>query len=170
MGREKCDAPDAGLGSNGNDSPCIYDGAELKDLIDYVRKIVERDHVGAVAGGLLGRRMRFEEEAVDANGDRRSRQWSDHGSIAAGRVSEAARFLDAVSCIEDDRCTQGAHHWQRAEIVDEAAVSEEGSSFAQENIGTARRLQFLHDMPHVPGRHELPLFDMHGSSRRGCGD
>ena len=53
--------------------------------------------------------MRFEKQAVDADGRGRPGQRFDHCPVAAGGVAQSARFLHAVGGVEDDGGAQGLH-------------------------------------------------------------
>ena len=58
---------------------------------------------GPSLGDAIGLGMRFEEQAVGADGHRRAGQRLDHRAIAAGRRPQAARLLHAMGGVEDHR-------------------------------------------------------------------
>ena len=115
--------------------------------------------------------MRFEEERVDADRRRRASEGADELAFASGDSARRARFLNAVRRVENDRRAGLSHNRKGAEIVDKRAVSEKRSAFAEQHVGTAERLEFSDDVPHVLRRHKLAFFDVNRLARfRGGGE
>ena len=140
---------------------------DLQDAFQDAGKIIQPQHVGAVAGGVVRIGMGLEKQAVDADGDGGAGQRLDHGAVAAGSAAEAAGLLHAMGGVENHRHTQLAHLNQRPHIVDQSAVAEERPSFTQKHIFAAGGAELLHDMPHVPGGHELSLLHIDGPAGLG---
>ena len=62
-----------------------------------------------------------------------------------------------------------AHDGQGAHIDHQIVVAETRSALGDENFVVARGAAFLHDMPHIGGRHELALLDIDHALRHGRG-
>lgn len=72
-------------------------------------KLVQGDHVRSVAGRGLGLGMGFKEQSVGADCHRGAGQRLDHRAVAARGGPQAARFLDAVGGVENDRRAERLH-------------------------------------------------------------
>ncbi len=115
--------------------------------------------------------MRFKKERVDSDRRGRSSERSDELAFASGDAARRARFLDAVRRVENDRSAGLPHYRKGAEVVDERAVPEKRSAFAEEDVGTTERFEFSGDVSHVLRRHKLAFFDVNRLSRfRGGGE
>ena len=107
---------------------------EIADFYDRAKErgeFVERNHVGAVARGRVRIEMRFEKKRVDSDRRRRASEGADEFAFASGDAPRRARFLNAVRRVENDRRAGLAHDRKGAKIVDERAVSEKRSAFAE---------------------------------------
>ena len=136
-----------------------------KQPLEQGGELVQRDHVGPVAGGGVGIGMGLEEQAVDAQGHGGPGQRLDHGPIAAGGGPQAARLLDAVRGVEDHRHAEGLHLRDRPHVVDQPAVAEERPPFAQQDVAAAGGLELADHVLHVPGGQELPLLHVDRPAR-----
>lgn len=92
-----------------------------------VSKLIEGQHVGAIAGRLFRVRVRLEKEAIHADGDRRAGQRFHHPAIASRRCPQSSWFLHAMSGVEYDRNTQFTHQGKRPKIVNQPTVTEKSS-------------------------------------------
>lgn len=72
-------------------------------------EVFDAKHVGAVAERFFGVGMDFEEDAVDAGGDGGAGERCDELTFAAGLCSKAARRLDGMRGVKDDRVAEQAH-------------------------------------------------------------
>src|SRR6185312_13310828 len=63
---------------------------------------------------------------------------------------------------EDDRAARLAEYRERAHVGDEVVIAEREAALAHEDRLVAGRARFLDDVPHLPRREELALFDVHG--------
>ena len=73
-------------------------------------ELIQRHHVGTVAGGVVRIGMGLEEQAVDADGHGGPGQGLDHRAISAGGGAQPAGLLHAVRGVEHDRnAPQGLH-------------------------------------------------------------
>ena len=113
--------------------------------------------------------MRFAKQAVDADGHRRAGQRLDHCPVAARGAAKAARFLNAMCRVENNRYAERLHLRDRPQIVHEPAIAEECAPLAEQDVLAAGAGQFIDNVPHVAGRHELALLHVNGpaSCRRG---
>ena len=147
----------------------FHRAADCQQASEQAGELVQRDHVGAVAGGGVGIGMRLEEQAVDAQGGGGPGQRLDHRPVAAGGRAQAARLLDAVGGVEDHRRAEGLHLGDGPHVVDQPAVAEERAPLAQQDVAAAARLQFADDVLHVPRRQELALLHVYRPAGRRRG-
>ena len=129
------------------------------------RQLIQRDHVGAVAEGLVRPRVGLQEQPVAARRRRRSCQVRDHAPVAAAAVALAAWHLYAVSGVKDHGPAQVLHPRDRPHVADEHPVAERGAAFRQHQVPAADLVHFADDVFHVPGGHELALLDVDGPPR-----
>ena len=69
--------------------------------------------------------------------------------------------------IKANRDPEVTHFCQCGEVIDQSVVAKECSTFGEH--GGAGVLQLANDAGHFAGGHELPFFDIHGSTGGGSG-
>ena len=80
----------------GSGSP-LGDAVEGHQLFKQGRHILERHHIGAVGRGIVRILMRLDEDAGDADGDRRPRQRLDEAPVTTRRGTLPARLFRDIA-------------------------------------------------------------------------
>src|SRR5690606_26634370 len=145
----------------------LHGMSNLEDTVEDSGKLVQRNHIRAVARGAIGVGVGFKEESVNSHRHGGSGQRFDHFPAATRCRAEAARFLDTMGGIENNRGSQLTHDHQGTEIVDKAPITKKSTSLTEQQILAVSPTQFCHDMAHVTRSHELSLLHVDGSSGRG---
>ncbi len=101
--------------------------------------------------------MHLPEKPVDADGGGGARQVADKLPLTGRGGSGAARQLDRVGCIKDNRAAQLAHDDKRTHIGYQVVIAEARAPFGQNNIAVAGRLDLANGIFHVERGHKLPL-------------
>ena len=101
-------------------------------------QVVEGDHVGTVAQGLVRPGMRLQKDAVAAAGDRRPRQVRHHPPVPVAAVAASSWHLYAVSGVKDHRAAQILHPRDGPHVADQLAIAEGGAPLGQQQPAIAR--------------------------------
>ena len=144
---------------------CCVDGEEL---FEQGLEELQVEGVGAIGFGVVRIVMDFNEEAVNARGDRSAReQWNVLGLAAADAVG-CRGLLDRVGGVKDDG-RETAHDGERAEIYDQVVIAERRTALGEEDAVVARGADFLEAVAHVPRGDELTFLDVDGTAGfAGC--
>ena len=126
--------------------------------------------LGPSDGALVGILMGFDEDAGDADRDRRARQHRHEFALAARRGALPARLLHRMGGVEDHRRAGAREDRQRAHVGDQRVVAEGRAALGHQHVGIAGAGDFLDDVLHVPGRQELALLDVDDFAGFGRGD
>src|SRR5207245_4442602 len=129
---------------------------------DQRRQFVEDNHIRPVAEGLVRIGVCFEEDPVAASRYGGPRQVRCKTPVAAALIAPRPWHLYAVSRVEDHAATHLLHDRDRPHVVDELPVAERRAPLSQEQPAIADFRHFRDDVLHVPGGHELALFDVDG--------
>ena len=122
-----------------------------------------RSRRSAFCASLLARDgsvVHLEKHAVDAGGDARRCQRLDVLRQARRHAVAAARQLQAVRDVEDDRDAQLAHDRKRAHVHDEVVIAEARAALGHDDARVARLDDLGDRVLHVVGREELALLDV----------
>ncbi len=105
--------------------------------------------------------MGFHEQAVDTHGHRGACQCRHKFPLAPGPIAESARQLHRMGRVEHHRAAGVAHDHQGPHVRDQVVIAKRRAPFAHHDVFVAGGAGLLHHPRHVPGRHELTLFDIH---------
>ena len=109
--------------------------------------------------------MDFEEQRVDAAADSCAHERLDVLAVARRGRAVAARQLDAVRAVKDDRIAEAAHDGEAPHIDDEVVIAERRAALRQQNLVAAALVELVDDVAHVVGREELALLDIDDAAR-----
>lgn len=132
--------------------------------------LVQREHTGGVAEGLVRRRVGFDKEAVGAGGDGGAGQDGGQVRAAAGETAHAAGFLGGMGGVHDGGEAEFFHIGEGGHVADELVVAKGGAAFDEGDAVIAGGGDFFDDVFHIPGGHELGLFDLDAFAGGGGGD
>ena len=113
--------------------------------------------------------MDLEEERVDAGTCGRAHEVLDVLAVAGRCRAIAARQLDAVRAVKDDRVAEAAHDRQAAHVDDEVVIAKGSTALRQEHLLAAALVQLVDDIAHVLRGEELALLDVDDAARLGSG-
>ncbi len=113
--------------------------------------------------------MGLDEDAGDADGDRRPGQHRHEFPSPARGLALPARLLHRMGGVEHHRTSDLGHDRQGAHVGDQAVVAEGHAPLAGQHIGIAGARHLGDDVLHVPGRQELALLHIHRPPRPRSG-
>src|SRR5277367_64232 len=114
--------------------------------------------------------MNFKENAVHSRGYGGTRKRRNKSRLTARGVAQAARNLDAVGSVENNRPAEIAHDLEPAHIHHQVVVAERGATLGEQDIIVARSGHLLGCIANIVWRNELALFDIDDSSGAAGGD
>src|ERR1043166_9158107 len=97
--------------------------ADLDHAGQQFGHLLQRNHVRAVAQGLFGVGMGFDEQAIGRRCHRASRQDRSELALAAGLIAARPRQLDRMRGVEDNRVPELTQDGNRAHVRDEVVVA-----------------------------------------------
>lgn len=122
-------------------------------------EVVEVEHVCAVAFGVGGVEVGFDEDAVDADGDAGFGDGFDHVWAASGYSGCLVWLLEGVGDVEDGG-GELLHGWDAAEVDNHVLVAEHGAAVCEHDALVVAVEDFLDGVLHAFGAHELAFFEV----------
>ncbi len=106
--------------------------------------------------------MHFDKETVYPHRHRGTRERLRKFPLPARALPRAARELETMSDIKNNRMTERPYDRNSAKIDHKIIVTERGAPFRYENIPISRRDEFLDDILDIPWGEKLTLFYVDG--------
>src|SRR4029450_5820251 len=111
--------------------------------------------------------MNLEEETIDADRSRGTREVRDIPTLSSGCGAEPSRLLHAMRGVEDNRVAEGSQLGQCPEVDDQVVVAEGGPALGSQDSIAPGAFQLRDHIPHLGRRQELPFLDVDYPTR-GC--
>jgi len=104
--------------------------------------------------------VHFHEQGIHPAGDCRTHQIRDVFPLPSRYTSHGRRQLDRVRCVVAHGVARLRHDGKTPHVVDQHVVTEKGPPLRQEDLLVAVGFDLTDRILHVPGAHELTLFEV----------
>jgi hypothetical protein len=132
-------------------------------------ELIQRNLVWAVAEGLGGLGMSFNENSVAARSNRRARQNRGQYTVSGSAIPTSPRPLYGMCGIENHAAPKLADPVQGPHVCNQIVVSKTGPPLREKKPIAPEGPEFVGDVAHILRSKKLALFNVYNPSRFGRG-